>query len=69
MPKNRINSNSTPQSTGTHQSENCYVRAIHNESDLKTSGEEQSADQSAKNTRSDKPSNLISHDKDHTGDP
>jgi hypothetical protein len=31
--------------------------------------EEQSADQSAKNTRSDKPSNLIPHDKDHAGDP
>jgi hypothetical protein len=45
------------------------VRAIHNKSDLKTSGEEKSADQSAKNTRSDKPSALIPHDKDHAGDP
>jgi hypothetical protein len=31
--------------------------------------EEQSVDQSAKNTRSDKPSNLIPHDKDHASDP
>jgi hypothetical protein len=27
------------------------------------------AEQSAKNTRSDQPSNLIPHDKDHAGDP
>jgi hypothetical protein len=31
--------------------------------------EEQSADQSVENTRSDKPSNLIPHDKYHAGDP
>jgi hypothetical protein len=38
-------------------------------SDLKTVGEEQSADQSNEHTRGDKPSNLIPHDKDHAGDP
>jgi hypothetical protein len=31
--------------------------------------EEQSTNQSAEKTRSDKPSNLIPHDKDHAGDP
>jgi hypothetical protein len=31
--------------------------------------EEQSANQSAEKTRSDKPSNLIPHDKDHADDP
>jgi hypothetical protein len=36
---------------------------------LKTSNEEQFANQSAEKTRSDKPSNLIPHDKDHVGDP
>jgi hypothetical protein len=36
---------------------------------LKTSNEEQSANQTAEKTRSDKPSNLIPHDKDHTDDP
>jgi hypothetical protein len=39
------------------------------QSDMKTSNEEQSADQSAEETRSDKPRNLIPHDKDHTDDP
>jgi hypothetical protein len=32
-------------------------------------GDEQSADQSIRNTHSDQPSNLIPHDKDHVGDP
>jgi hypothetical protein len=39
------------------------------QSDLKTAGQEQSADQSIENTRSDKPSALIPHDKDHADDP
>jgi hypothetical protein len=39
-------------------------RTIHNESDMKT--EEQFAEQSTKNTRSEKPSNLIPHDKKPT---
>jgi hypothetical protein len=42
---------------------------INKQSDLKTAGEEQSVDQSTENTRSDKPSNLIPHDRDHAGDP
>jgi hypothetical protein len=42
---------------------------INKQSDLKTFGEEQSVDQSIKNTRSDKPSNLIPHDKDQADDP
>jgi hypothetical protein len=37
--------------------------------DLKFRGEEQSAGQSTENTRSDKPSNLIPHDKGQAGDP
>jgi hypothetical protein len=36
---------------------------------MKTFQEEQSADQSTKNNRSDKPSNLIPHDKDQADDP
>jgi hypothetical protein len=51
--------------TGTN-----FDRALINkQSDLKTAGEEQSADQSTENTCSDKPSNLIPHDKDHADDP
>jgi hypothetical protein len=42
---------------------------INKQSDLKTFGEEQSVDQSTENTRSDKPSNLITHDKDQADDP
>jgi hypothetical protein len=39
-------------------------------SDMKTVGEEQSADQqSTETTRRDQPSNLIPHDKDHADDP
>jgi hypothetical protein len=44
-------------------------KPICNQYDLKFRGEEQSVDQSTENTRSDKPSNLIPHDKDHAGDP